>query len=95
MKKSEILNNISHTLGIQRNTCEMIVDAFVAEITNALVNGDKVSIQSFMTFEVGNRAERNARNPATGKIEKFPAVKTVKCKMSREIKDAINNKGDR
>ena len=45
-----------------------------------------------MNFELGERAERNARNPSTGEIQKFPAVRTIKCKMSKEIKDAVNNK---
>ena len=93
MKKSDLLNNISIKLGIQRATCESIIDALVQEITDALVAGDKVAIKGFMTFDLGERAERNARNPATGEIVRFPAVKTVKCKMSREIRDAINNKG--
>ena len=94
MKKSDLLNNISIKLGIQRATCESIIDALVQEITDALVAGDKVAIKGFMTFDLGERAERNARNPATGEIVRFPAVKTVKCKMSREIRDAINNKGN-
>lgn len=94
MKKSDLLNNISNRLGIQRVTCESVLDALVSEITGALVSGDKVSIKGFMTFDLGERAERNARNPATGEIVKFPAVKTIKCKMSKEIRDAINNKGN-
>lgn len=94
MKKSDLLNKISNKLGIQRVTCESVLDALVSEITDALVSGDKVSIKGFMTFDLGERAERNARNPATGEIVKFPAVKTIKCKMSKEIRDAINNKGN-
>ena len=93
MKKSELLNKISNRIGIQRATCESVLDAMIDEIKDALVMGDKVSIQGFMTFDLGERGERKARNPATGEITTFPAVKTIKCKMSREIKDAINNKG--
>lgn len=92
MKKSDLINNITKNTGIQKSVCEAVIDSMVNEITTALVNGEKVSIKSFMTFELGSRAERNARNPSTGEIVRFPAVKTIKCKMSREIKDAINEK---
>jgi len=92
MKKSDLLNNISKKTGIPKSECETVIDAMIYEITDSLINGEKVSIKSFMTFDLGLRAERNARNPSTGEIVKFPAVRTVKCKMSREIKDAINNK---
>lgn len=92
MKKSELLNNVSKRTGIPKPVCETIIDTMVSEITGSLVNGEKVSIKSFMTFDLGERAERKARNPSTGEIVLFPAVKTIKCKMSKEIKDAINSK---
>lgn len=92
MKKSELLNNISRRTGIPKSACETIIDTMISEITESLVNGDRVTINRFMTFDLGERAERKARNPSTGEIVLFPAVKTIKCKMSKEIKDAINNK---
>ena len=42
-----------------------------------------------MSIEIGERSERDARNPSTGEIEHFPAVKTVKVKVSKKIKDAL------
>lgn len=92
MKKSDLLNNISIRTGVPKNVCETLIDTMISEITAALVGGEKVSIKGFMTFDLGERAERKARNPATGEIVLFPAVKTVKCNMCKEIKDAINNK---
>lgn len=92
MKKSNLLNNISRRTGISRAVCETVIDTMVDEITGSLISGERVAIKGFMTFDLGARAERRARNPSTGDIVLFPAVKTVKCKMSREIKNAINNK---
>ena len=90
MRKSDLLNSISKKTGIQRSTCEMILDALVYDITESLTRGEKVTIKGFMNFDLGERAERKARNPSTGEIQLFPAVKTVKCKMCKEIRDAIN-----
>ena len=90
MRKSELLVNISTMTGINKDQCEMVIDAMVNEITNALTNGEKVAIHRFMTLEPGERGERKARNPSTGEVQTFPPVKTVKCKLSREIRNAIN-----
>ena len=35
-------------------------------VADALVDGDKVQLVGFGTFEVVERAERQGRNPATG-----------------------------
>lgn len=90
MRKSELLVNVSAITGLSKEQCEMVIDAMVSEITNSLINGEKVAIHRFMTLEPGERGTRKARNPSTGEVQTFPPVKTVKCKLSREIKNAIN-----
>lgn len=92
MGKNDLVSKISHRTGIAKESCELVVDALTEEITEALVNGEKIMIKGFMSFEVGERGERDARNPATGEIEHFPSVKTVKCKVAKSIKDAVNAK---
>ena len=92
MGKNELIMKISQRTGIAKEPCEAVIDAFTEEIKDSLVNGEKVMIKGFMSFEVGSRCERDARNPKTGEIEHFPAVKTVKCKVGQKIKDAVNEK---
>ena len=91
MTKNELLQNISLATAIQRSTCEQVIDALREEIKNALSSGDKVMIKDFLSFEIG---ERDARNPRTGEVEHYPAVKTVKVKVCKKIKDAVNGKGE-
>lgn len=92
MGKNELISRISKRTGMTKESCETVIDAFTEEIKDALVNGEKVMIKGFMSFEIGVRGERDARNPSTGDIEHFPAVKTVKCKVGQKIKDAVNEK---
>lgn len=92
MGKNELIQNISLATSIPRATCEQVIDAFRDEIQNSLVQGEKVMIKDFMSIEIGERSERDARNPKTGEIERFPAVKTVKVKVCKKIKDAVNCK---
>ena len=94
MRKSDILQNVSRTLGVKMTICEIVLDSVIEEIIRALKREEKVSIHEFLTIEVGRRKERNARNPQTGEFEYYPEVKTVKCKVSQRIKDAVNGKGE-
>ncbi len=54
-----------------------------------LVDGDKVAITGFGTFEVVERAERQGRNPATGETITIVASKSPKFKAGKALKDAV------
>jgi DNA-binding protein HU-beta len=92
MGRSELITNISQKTGMTKADCERMLDAFSDTVKESLVNGEKIIIKGFMSMEVAERAERSGRNPKTGKIDIFPAVKTVKCKIAKAIKDAVNEK---
>lgn len=92
MTKSEIIGKIADMTGLSKSACESVIDCFAEEVKNCLVDGDKLIIKGFIGFEVSERPEREGRNPKTGEVDTFPAVKTVKCKISKAIKDAVNGK---
>lgn len=92
MGKNEIITNVSNKTGYSKTDCEKIVDAFSESISEALVNGEKVIIKGFMSFEITERPERKGRNPKTGELTTFPPVKSVNCKIAQAIKDKINDK---
>lgn len=92
MTKSDVINNISDRSGLSKTACESVIDIFSDEVKNCLIKGDKLIIKGFIGFEVSERPERDGRNPKTGEVSTFPAVKSVKCKISKAIKDAVNGK---
>lgn len=92
MGRNEIVTNISQKTGISKVDCEKVIDAFSESVTECLVSGDKVILKGFMSMEVTERPERSGRNPKTGQVTTFPAVKSVKCKVAKAIKDAVNEK---
>lgn len=92
MGRSELVTNISQKTGLSKVDCERVIDAFAESVTESLVNGSKVILKGFMSMEITERPERSGRNPKTGEITTFPAVKSVKCKVAKAIKDAVNNK---
>lgn len=92
MTKSDIIDKIANRTKLSKTDCEYVIDVFADEVKNCLVHGDKLIIKGFIGFEVSERPEREGRNPKTGEVGTFPAVKTVKCKISKAIKEAVNRK---
>lgn len=92
MGRNEVITSMSEKTGFTKVDCEKMLDAMSETVTESLVNGDKVLLKGFMSFEVLERAERKGRNPKTGEVSTFPASKSVKCKVSQAIKDAVNAK---
>ena len=58
-------------------------------ITGALIEGEKVQLVGFGSFEVKVRAERLGRNPTTKEEIPIPASKTPVFKAGKALKDAV------
>lgn len=92
MTKNDLITNIANKTGISKATCETVIDVFADEIKDCLVNGDRILLKGFMSFEVIERAEREGKNLNTGESITYPSVKSIKCKVSKAFKDAVNSK---
>lgn len=89
MRKNDIIKEISNRLDLPKLECEKVMDAFSDIVKEALVNGEKVMIRDFLTFEVSEHKARKGYNPHTGKTEEYAPVRTVKCRVGKNIKDAV------
>ncbi|ASK26434.1 HU family DNA-binding protein [Neisseria chenwenguii] len=89
MNKSELIEAIAQEAGISKAAAQKALDATTDAITGALKKGDTVTLVGFGTFYVGERAERQGRNPQTGKPLTIPAAKTPKFRAGKALKDAL------
>lgn len=90
MTKSELINQIAEKSELTKKDAEKAFSAVVSTITEALVNGDKVQIVGFGTFEVRDRKEKQSKNPQTGETITVPAKKAPAFKAGKALKDAVN-----
>ena len=74
---------------LQKSAAQKALDATTNAVTNALKNGDTVTLVGFGTFYVGERAERQGRNPKTGEPLTIAAAKTPKFRAGKALKDAL------
>ena len=92
MNKAELIAAIAAKTGDTKKAAEASVNAFVEVVKNALVEGDKVQLVGFGSFEVRKRAARKGRNPQTKEEIKIPASKAPVFKAGKALKDLVNNK---
>ena len=92
MNKAELIAAIAAKTGDTKKGVEATVNAFVDVITESLVEGDKVQLVGFGSFEVRKRAARKGRNPQTKEEIRIPASKAPVFKAGKALKDLVNKK---
>lgn len=89
MNKADLVSSVAEKSGLSKKAAEKAVNATLEAIEGALINGDKVQLIGFGTFEVAVRASRTGRNPQTGKEIKIPATKVPKFSAGKGLKEAV------
>ncbi|MBM6715145.1 HU family DNA-binding protein [Gemmiger formicilis] len=89
MTKVELIAAVATNAGLTKKDAEKAVSATLDVITEALKNGEKVSLVGFGTFEVRERKERQGRNPQTREPMTIPASKLPAFSAGKALKDAV------
>ena len=89
MTKVELIAAVAESAGLSKKDAEKAVNGTLNAITEALKQGDKVSLVGFGTFEVRERPERKGRNPQTKEEITIPASKLPAFKAGKALKDAV------
>lgn len=89
MNKTEFINAVAAKGEIDKKVAEKAVNAVIAATTDALKAGEKIQLVGFGTFELRERAEKQARNPRTGETMTVPASKVPAFKAGKALKDAV------
>ena len=92
MKKAELIAAVAQTAGLTKKDADKAVSAVVDVITKALVEGDKVQLVGFGTFETRERNAREGKNPQTGEKITIAASTVPAFKAGRALKEAVNAK---
>ena len=89
MNKTELIAAIAEKTNLTKKDSELALAAALEAITEALVEGDKVQLIGFGTFETKKREAREGRNPRTGETIKVPASKAPVFKAGKALKDKV------
>ncbi|MES1240380.1 MAG: HU family DNA-binding protein [Acidobacteriota bacterium] len=91
--KADLVNGIVDRVeGITRRQAAEAFEAVFDSIVAALRAGEGAKVPGFGSFSMSERAARKGRNPATGESINIKASKTVRFKVGKELKEAVNKK---
>ena len=69
---------------------ERIVQVIFAEVSNALMRGDRVELRGFGAFTVKKRDARTGRNPRTGETVSVDEKVVPFFKAGKELRERVN-----
>lgn len=90
MNKTELITSMAGKSQLTKKDAELALKAFIDSVEEALVNGEKVQLVGFGTFETRVRAEREGRNPRTKETIKIPASTVPVFKAGKDFKEKVN-----
>ena len=86
MNKSELISAIAEKSGLTKVDARKALDGFINATTEALKNGEKISLIGFGTFDITERKARVGLNPKTKEKIQIPAKKVIKFKVGSDLK---------
>ena len=96
MVKSELVRALKEKLPeFQVRDVELALNCMLAQLTNAIVQGERVEIRGFGSFDLHHRPPRIARNPKTGDAINLPAKVALHFKPGKEMRDRVNAARDK
>lgn len=93
MNKQQLVAKMAEESGLSKKDAELGLNAFMKVVSDSLVEGDKVQLIGFGTFETRVRVAREGRNPRNPQEKiQIPEKIAPAFKAGKQLKDRVNNK---
>ncbi len=89
--KKELTDRIAEATQAKRTLVKTVIQQFFDAVIEELANGNRLEFRDFGVFEVRTRKRRMAQNPRTLERVPVPVKSTVKFKVGRRMKEAVQN----
>tara|TARA_B000000565_G_scaffold251584_1_gene225480 strand:- start:385 stop:798 length:414 start_codon:yes stop_codon:yes gene_type:complete len=89
MNKADLVNLVAARTELTKTDVSLVVDAAIETIIDSVVEGKKVSILGFGSFEPRERSARQGLNPKTGEKIKIPAKRVPAFTAGKMFKDRV------
>ena len=95
MLKSELVRALNEKLPeLQIRDVELALNCMLGQMADALVQGNRIEIRGFGSFDLHCRSPRIARNPKTGEAVNLPAKVAIHFKPGKEMRVRVNAEHD-
>ncbi|MEH2029398.1 MAG: HU family DNA-binding protein [Nostoc sp.] len=89
MNKGELVDAVAAKANITKKQADEVISAFLSVVTEAVANGEKVTLIGFGSFERRERSEREGRNPKTNEPMTIPATKVPAFSAGKQFKEKV------
>jgi len=94
--KSELVRALNEKLPeLQVKDVELALNCILRQLADAIVQGERIEIRGFGSFNLHHRPPRVARNPKTGEAINLPAKVALHFKPGKEMRDRVNAARDK
>lgn len=91
MNKAELVAKMAAKCDLTKKDTEAALNAFMTCVEDALIEGEKVQLVGFGSFETRERAAREGRNPKNpSETIEIPASKAPVFKAGKGLKEKVN-----
>ncbi len=91
ISRPQLTQAVVREIGQSRKESAEMVESVFAEVSEALVRGETVKLQSFGSFSVRQKGGRIGRNPITGDEMPILPRRVIRFRPSRILKKSIND----
>ena len=96
MTKSELVSALTERQPhLLKHDVELALNCILGQLANAIVQGKRIEIRGFGSFNLYHRPPRIARNPKTGEAVNLPAKVALHFKPGKEMRDRVNAARDK
>ncbi len=85
MNKADLIESIARSAKISKVAAERGLNGMLSTMTNAIEEGERVTLVGFGSFSIVERAPRIGRNPKTGEPVPIPPRKAVKFRPGKNL----------
>jgi DNA-binding protein HU-beta len=86
---TELVGALAETTGLTKDKAREVLDAHAELLIKELKTNGSVQLAGIGKLKMGERAERQGRNPSTGEAITIKASKTVKFSGGKRFKDSF------
>ena len=88
--KDQLISDIAEAIDTPKSTVRAALEHLSEIVSDALENGDEITLPGIGKLKVSERPARTGRNPQTGQALQIAAKKIVKYIPAKALSDAIN-----
>lgn len=89
LTQTEIINALAETTGLKKTEVKGLFDATAALAATEVKKNSEFTLPGFGKLVKATRKAREGRNPATGAVINIPEKTTVKFRLGKAMKDAV------